>query len=241
MPKLNGTFMELLEIIIIGVFIIGVILILLRFFKYRSLSLSSKNYKLETGVVSKKKLQYYVLVNRLFELKNYEILKRQVNYADMKGLEIINIQTEAYKNELNLCENHFGNFSPTKLEDYKNYQLLVLTFYKDMKNLFENYFKDNGYEQFIMTNDTYKNIEIEKRFNEYKRTRIDSIMIAGSEHSDKFYTGHYITREKLTELNRLKCGLMIGKCLNDIFNYAREIYKEVNDEIEKIEIEIENF
>ena len=237
--NLKGSIIELVEIIVIILCIISVIILILRFLKSRNISLSTKNIQVESSINKTTKFSYYEKIYKLYDLRTYEVIRRQMNFADMKGREIIDVMTETYKNELNLYDNHLGDYSPTKIEDYKNYQLLQTTFYQKMQDLFKTYFKENGFEQYLLTTDTYKNIDIEKRFCDYKKTRIDNILVMGSQHSDILYTGHYISRKKLTEIIRNKCGGIISKCISDIFDYSRKVYKEVYDEMLLLEKELE--
>jgi len=107
-----------------------------------------------------------------------------------------------------------------------------------MKNICKQYFKDNGFYQYVLSDDLNKNKEINERFEEYKKLRVGSIYNLAVTHSDALYSGKNITKEHLNHMIKETCSDYVNEAMNDIFEHARKVYIEVYQEIEELEKEI---
>lgn len=160
------------------------------------------------------------LVVERVDVKNYNSLKRQMNYANDRGKQIISI---LQKNYLNLLETK-GIKDVVESDSFQVYRLVLLVLKDLMMDSIRNHF----------TNEDFNTLT-ELQFSSFLENTIEMLLSEASEHLNELYFyNKIITREELYKHN-MKIVLECKNILKEVVVKAKIIEVENAGKIKEID------
>jgi hypothetical protein len=164
------------------------------------------------------------ILSEKMEIKHYETMRRQMNFAHEKAGLIEGLMLKVFIKLLQKCDiDH-----PTESEAFQAYKIILTVLKHEMLAKFREYLRENNFAEMS-----------EADFNSYTETKTDSITAkATTVLNELYYCNKPVDRESLYEANVEKT-IEIRNCLREVFVHARKVAVEHKYRLEALDRKLE--